>query len=154
MAEGQRHHPAWQTDFPPEEFAERRAKVLEAIGEEAVAVLQGAPPVRGFERFRQSNELYYLCGVDVPQSYLLIDGSEGTTTLCMPLQDAGEARSEGESLSALPPEEVAALTGVDAVMRPEDLSERLGDARTVYSPLSPVVWGAGSRGCSTGKNQA
>ena len=152
-AQQQRQHPTWQTDFPPEEFAARRAKVLEAIGEEAVAVLQGAPPVRGFELFRQSNELYYLCGVDVPQCYLLIDGREGKTTLFMRLQDPGEARSEGESLAALPPEEIAAIIGVDAVARPEDLSESVGDARTVYSPLSPAVWGAGSRGGSTHHRQ-
>lgn len=31
--------PWYQTDFPPEEFQARRAKLLEAIGERAVAAL-------------------------------------------------------------------------------------------------------------------
>jgi hypothetical protein len=41
----------YQRDFPPEEFAQRRGKVFEKIGTEAVALLQGAPPIRGFVNF-------------------------------------------------------------------------------------------------------
>src|SRR5439155_8661177 len=47
--------PLFSTDFPPEEFAKRRAAVYEAIGGNAVAILQGAPTPVGYTRFRQSN---------------------------------------------------------------------------------------------------
>jgi hypothetical protein len=40
------------TDFPPEEFAARRAAVYDAIGKGAVAILQGAPTPEGYTRFR------------------------------------------------------------------------------------------------------
>ena len=62
------------TDFPPEEFAARRAKVYDAIGDKAFAVIQGAPSTTGYTRFRQSNDFYYLCGIEVPRAYLLLDG--------------------------------------------------------------------------------
>ena len=37
--------PYFTTDFPPEEFAARRAKVYDALGANGLAVLQGAPKV-------------------------------------------------------------------------------------------------------------
>ncbi|HEY6064990.1 MAG TPA: hypothetical protein VIY96_02475, partial [Thermoanaerobaculia bacterium] len=48
-------YPLFSTDFPPEEFAKRRAAVFDAIGPKAVAILQGAPTPVGYSRFRQSN---------------------------------------------------------------------------------------------------
>jgi Xaa-Pro aminopeptidase len=59
--------------FPAAEFAARRARVREAIGPRAAAVLQGAALSGGFEVFRQANEFYYLSGIEVPHAYLLID---------------------------------------------------------------------------------
>ncbi|MEX0602690.1 MAG: aminopeptidase P N-terminal domain-containing protein, partial [Bacteroidota bacterium] len=58
--------PLFTSDFPPEEFGQRRAKVYDAIGQESVALIQGAPSPAGYVRFRQSNEFYYLCGVESP----------------------------------------------------------------------------------------
>ena len=55
--------PLYQSDFKPEELAARRQKVLDAIGKTAIAIVQGAPSVRGFEVFRQLNEFYYLTGL-------------------------------------------------------------------------------------------
>lgn len=40
------------TDFPPEEFAKRRAAVFDAIGKNAIAVVQGAPTPVGSTRVR------------------------------------------------------------------------------------------------------
>src|SRR5919197_67932 len=48
--------------FPPEEFAARRAKVVERIGG-AVAILQGATERPGEQPFRQNNQFFYLTGV-------------------------------------------------------------------------------------------
>jgi len=136
----------FQPDFPPAEFAERRAKVFDAIGSDALAVLQGAPPVRGFEVFRQSNEFYYLCGVEVPQSYLLLDGKERRTNLYLPDPEKVHAKGEGPALVAEDAEVVKRLTGVDAVHGIEALSEQLANAQTVYVPHGPAEGRMGSRG--------
>ena len=82
----------FQTHFPPAEFAARRASVFDALGG-AAAVVQGGPEVRGFEVFRQTNEFYYLCGVEVPHSYLLLDGRDRRTTLFLPERDPSQSAS-------------------------------------------------------------
>jgi len=135
----------FQTDFAPGEFAARRRRVLEAIGPEALALLQGAGPVRGFEVFQQTNELYYLCGVEVPQAYLMLDGRDGTTTLYLPHADAAHARSEGSVLTADDADLAIKLTGVDSVRGPQELSPALAEASVLYVPHAPAEGRQGSR---------
>ena len=103
--------PLFTTDFPPEEFAARRAKVYEAIGTDAFAVVQGAPSPPSYTRFRQSNELYYLCGVEVPHAYLLLDGRAKKATLFLPNRNEGREKGEGKVLSAEDAEEIKKLSG-------------------------------------------
>jgi hypothetical protein len=73
--------PYFTTDFPPEEFAARRAKIFDKIGPNAIALVQGAPSPSGYVRFRQSNEFYYLSGIEVPHAYLLLNGATRQTRL-------------------------------------------------------------------------
>ena len=40
---GAQDHAKIQKDFPADEFVERRARVMEAIGDDAIAIVQGAP---------------------------------------------------------------------------------------------------------------
>lgn len=134
--------PFFADDFPPEEFAARRAKVFDAIGADAIAVVQGAPSPEGYVSFRQSNEFYYLTGVEVPHAYVLLDGSSRRTTLFLPHRNEGRERGEGRMLSA---EDEAFLTeraGFDAVEGIEMLTERLGrSTRSVsflYTPMAPA----------------
>src|SRR5688572_17877370 len=91
---GQEGIPFFTTDFPPEEFAQRRAKVFDSIGPNAIAVLQGGPGPRGYTRFRQSNEFYYLSGIEVPHAYLILNGARRTATLYLPNRNEGRERSE------------------------------------------------------------
>ncbi len=104
--------------FPAEEFAARRARVFDAIGPEACALIQGSGPVRGFEVFRQTNEFFYLCGVETPQAYLLLDGRDHTTALFVP---SGSIQS----------------LGLDAVYGLEVLEEKLAGIATLYTPYAP-----------------
>ena len=106
----------YQTDFPPEEFQARWAKVFDAIGAEAVAVVQGAPLTNGFTFPRQSNEFYYLCGIETPGSYLVLDGrvAPGHAVTCR-RATSGSNAAEGKVLSADDAELVKTLTGVDEV---------------------------------------
>src|SRR5258708_394371 len=47
--------PLYRSDFKPEELAARRPRVLGAICKTAIAILQGAPSVRGFEVVRPAH---------------------------------------------------------------------------------------------------
>ena len=138
------------TDFPPEEFAARRAKLIESIGPTAIALIQGAPSPAGYTRFRQSNEFYYLCGVEIPHAYLLLDGGSKRTTLYLPHRNEGRERGEGKLLSAEDADEVKKLSGVDDVFGTDLLGEQLarfarGSRRTIFTPFSPAEGTAMSR---------
>ena len=136
-------------DFPPDEFAERRARVLDAIGPGAAAVLQGAPSPEGYVRFRQSNEFYYLTGVEVPHAYLLLDGSTRRATIFLPHRHEARERGEGRMLSAEDEDFLREHAGFDEVAGTELLAERLGRLAgrlgSLYTPLSPAEGLAESR---------
>lgn len=138
------------TDFPPEEFAARRDKVYDVIGKTSVAVLQGAPTAIGYVRFRQSNDFYYLCGAEVPNAYLLLDGAQRKTSLYLPHRNEGRERGEGRTLSAEDAEEVRKLSGVDAVFGTDLLAEHLARlaqraVASLWTPLMPAEGFAVSR---------
>ena len=105
----------YQTDFPPEEFRARWARVFDAIGSEGVAVVQGAPLTNGFQFPRQSNTFYYLSGIETPGAYLVLDGRARRAVLYLPPRNERLERSEGKVLSADDAERVKALTGADDV---------------------------------------
>lgn len=138
-------------DFPPQEFAERRNKVYDAIGADAIAVVQGAPSPVGYVRFRQSNEFYYLCGIEVPHAYLLLDGTSRRASLYLPHRNEGRERSEGKVLSAEDADFVRELSGIDAVYATEMLGDHLArrarqhEKNVLYTPFSPAEGLATSR---------
>ena len=145
------------TAFPKEEFAARRLKVAEAIGAESIALMQAAPTVHSSAIFRQSNEFFYLTGVGVPQSMLLIDGATKKTTLYLPKGDASRAAVEGALLSSDDAAAAVALTGADDVKAPEalqaDLSARYKEGRrTLFVPFQPAEGSAESRDGATRRN--
>ena len=141
---GAQDAPLFTSDFPPEEFAARRAKVYDAIGKEAVALVQGAPAPEGYLRFRQANDFYYLCGVEVPHAYLLLDGASRRATLFLAHRNERLERSEGKVLSAEDAELVTKLSGIEAVAGTDLLGEALarhgqrGATKAVFVPLQPA----------------
>ena len=141
----------YQTDFPPEELDARRNRVLDAIGDDAIAIVQGATTAPGFVVFRQSNEFFYLTGLEVPQSYLLLDGRARRALLFLPHRDPRKERGEGKTLSAEDVELVQELTGVDAVYGNDYLARQLytfalrPPAPTLYTFRSPAEGRAQSR---------
>lgn len=138
------------TDFPPAEFAARREKIYDAIGTNGIAVLQGAPSPTGYTRFRQSNEFYYLCGIEVPHAYLLLDGATRKASLYLLHRNETRERAEGKLLSAEDAEEVKKLSGIDAVFGIEMLAEHLARnarnyGRQIFTPFQPAEGAAMSR---------
>ena len=108
--------PYHQTDFPPEEFKARWTAVFDKIGDQAVAVLPGASQTNGFIFPRQSNDFYYLCGIETPQSYLLLDGRKRRVTLYLPPRNPRLESAEGKVLSADDVDLAKSLTGADEVL--------------------------------------
>ena len=134
----------YQRDFPPEAFAARRAKLFDAIGPGASAVLQGAGPTRGFGLFRQTNQFYYCCGIEVPQAYLLLDGSARRTTLYLPHREEGR-ENEGAALAAEDADLIERLAGLDGVFGVERLSRDLEGVTVLYTPHRPGEGALASR---------
>jgi len=141
-ARAQEGFPLFTTDYPPEEFAARRTAVYDAIGKGAVAVVPGAPTPVGYVRFRQSNDFYYLCGVEVPNAYLLLDGTGRRAVLFLPHRNANREKGEGKMLSAEDAEEIQKLSGVETVLGVDLLAENLGRfaqraGARLFTPLAP-----------------
>ena len=147
--------PLFTTDFPVEEFQARRERVYDAIGPNALAVVQGAPSPVGYVRFRQSNGFYYLTGVESPHAYVLLDGTSRTTRLYLPHRNPRREASEGKLLSAEDGELVMELTGVESVHGTDLLSEHLarfawgGRVPALYVPFKPAEGAATSRDLAT-----
>jgi Xaa-Pro aminopeptidase len=126
--------PLFSTALPKEEFAARRAKVMQKIGD-GVAVLQGATESSAYEKFRQSNQFYYLTGVMTPRAILAIDGRTRTSTLYLPPNNPQMERSEGPLLG--PGAAAEQLTGIERV-RPREEFDALAASlagRTIYTTV-------------------
>lgn len=137
----------YQPDFPPDEFRARWNLVFDKIGTGAAAIVQGVPLTNGFSMPRQSNEFYYLTGIETPHSYLLLDGRNRKSTLYLPPRNARLERSEGKTLSFEDAARVKQLTGADEVastdaMRGDWLTQL---PRIIYTLLSPAEGNTQSR---------
>lgn len=131
--------------LPKEEFAERRAKLLEKIGD-GIAVIQGTTETGNSLKFRQNNQFFYLTGVEVPRAILLVDGRTKRSTLFLPPRNERQERSEGPVLT--PGAEAVRLTGIEAVVDRSTFEAALKSAaaapRTAYIPFRPEVLGGAS----------
>jgi len=132
--------------FPLEEFAARRARVVERIGD-AVAILQGATERPGEQPFRQNNQFFYLTGVAEPRAILLIDGrSKQTTIFVKPFDERREQRMFGPALH--PGADAARATGGAAVLARDEFTTAVADlarsGRTIYTPFRAEVLGEAS----------
>src|SRR5262249_18000893 len=86
--------------FPPEEFAGRRARLMDQIGPDAIAVIRGSGDTPVYLRFRQNNQFFYLTGVQVPNAMLLLDGRTRQATLFLAPRDERVERMDGAGLYA------------------------------------------------------
>ncbi len=135
--------PLFTDALPREEFAARRAKVMQHIGD-AVVVMQGATETSSYEKFRQSNQFFYLTGVEVPRAILLIDGRAKASTLYIAPRDERMEQSEGPML--VPGDEAVKLTGIERVLPRDafaDAVKGLG-GRAVYTTFRGETRGAGT----------
>jgi Xaa-Pro aminopeptidase len=140
--------PVFTNVFPPEEFAARRAEVMEKIGD-AVAVVLGTTEPPGEMPLRQNNQFHYLCGVVEPRAMLVMDGKTKKTTLFLnPRNLRQETSMYGPGL--YPGEEAAKATGIDEVLPRTSFQAMMEgfarEGRTFYTPFRAEVLGSISAG--------
>jgi Xaa-Pro aminopeptidase len=140
--------PVFTDIFPQDEFAARRARVMEKIGD-GVAILLGTTEPPGEVAFRQANQFYYVCGVAEPRAILVIDAKAKTTTLFLnPRIAKREDSMFGPGLS--PGDDAAIATGIGAVLPRSDFKAMLDGfaaaGRTIYTPFRAEVLGSISSG--------
>ncbi len=146
-AAAQERQPHFTKVFSKEEFARRRAKVLEEIGPKAVAVLKGNEGMPAYVPFRQDNNFFYLSGAEAPEAILLLDGATRQATLFVPPRN--ERREQSEGLLLVPGKTAQELTGIASVVEVGAFAEtlqRLAPSRdTLYTPVAPQELVAMSR---------
>jgi Xaa-Pro aminopeptidase len=137
--------PLFTDSLPKEEFAARRARVIEKIGD-GVAIIQGTAETGTSLKFRQNNQFYYLTGVEVPRAILVIDGRAKSSTLFLPPRNERKERTEGPVLTPGP--EAVQVTGIESVEVRDGFEEVLKRAssgpRAAYLPFRPEVLGGAS----------
>lgn len=134
--------------FESSEYAARRARLMDRIPDGA-AVILGASSPTGYHPFVQSNDLFYLCGVEAPNVVLVVDGKRRESTLFMTLTERA-ARNDGIALELV--HDPVTATGLERVLPADQLTAVLGrlagQGYVLYTPLMPEELG---RECSTEK---
>ena len=143
--------PIFTDALPAGEFAARRAKVMQQIGDAAV-VIQGTTELPSYHKFRQNNQFFYLSGVEVARAILVIDGRAKSSTLFLLPRDERAERSEGPVL--VPGPDAARLTGIEQVLPRDDFAKAVqqfaAEGRTLYMPHRLEALGAATPGYTDG----
>ncbi|MEX2235271.1 MAG: Xaa-Pro peptidase family protein [Cyclobacteriaceae bacterium] len=123
--------------FEREEFAGRRDKLMEKIGN-AILVIRGASMPTGYTQFYQYNDLMYLTGVELPGITLLMDGKTGEAYLFISVTEE-EAKAEGFNLQLV--KDPKGVTGIENIYSREELTavltRKISERGIVYAPFSP-----------------
>jgi Xaa-Pro aminopeptidase len=123
--------------FDKSEFAARRAKLMEKIPD-GIAVILGAQPVTGYYNYYQNNDFMYLCGVEVPDAVLVIDGVRKESLLFFTATERS-LRNDGISTDIL--ENPAETTGIGRVLPLEQfdmvLARLAALSKVIYTPFKP-----------------
>jgi Xaa-Pro aminopeptidase len=138
--------PVFTDVFPPDEYAERRGRVMAKLGD-GVAIIQGTTERPGEQPLRQANQFFYISGVVEPRAILLLDGKSRRSTLFLnPRNERREKMMFGPGL--YPGEEAAKSTGIEGVLARDEFKAALeaiaAEGRTIYTPYRPEVLGCAS----------
>ncbi len=121
----------FQKDFSAQEFSSRRRRVMDRMSG-GLAVLASSAEVPGFDPIRQTNDFYYLTGMEVPHTYLTMDAATGKCVAYLPPRNEAHEKSDGPSLSDQDGPFVLARSGIDEV-RP--ISKLVADLSNIARPI-------------------
>lgn len=138
-------------DFTAAELRERRQRIAEMIGDEAHLLIAGAPPYpAAFARVQDAN-FYYFSGLEVPHSYLLVEGGSGRTTLFLPPREAMGGMPE-DRLGFEDATLIKERLQIDHVVSSAEMTAALNKVKLIYTPFTEVEGGGASlmeaRGCA------
>src|SRR5215831_14243692 len=141
--------------FPLDEFASRRARVMDAVGD-ALVIVQGTTERPGEQPLRQNNQFFYLTGIVEPRAILVIDGKAKRSALYL---YGGAERRERMFGSAMAPGDAAvAATGIEAALPRDDFAKAVEafarEGRAFYTPFRPEVLGSASAGDASASARA
>ena len=127
--------------FDKAEYAARRSRLMEKIGDGA-AVFLGAPSPSSDNDFRQGHDFFYLTGVEIPDAFLVVDGLRKESVLFFTMS---EAAADGE---AIPLELIRApveYSGIERALPAEQFSANLSGlanrGRPLYTMFKPEELG-------------
>lgn len=127
--------------LPPVDYAARRRRVMDEIGDEALLVLFSSPERRRshdtYYRYRQSSDVLYLCGFEEPEAILVLaPGAEEEFVLFVRPRDRERETWDGFRAG---PEGAIADYGADAAYTVGDFATQLptlmAGRRKVYHVL-------------------
>ena len=127
-----------QPDFNKSEFAARRAKVFEKIGD-GIAIVFANEAHPHAVKYREAPDFFYLTGIEEPGALLILIGKEKQAFVAAPKKPEWKVRSEGPGIRDIP--EAAKIYGLDRVSALENFygSFNFGSigAKKLYVPLMP-----------------
>jgi len=142
-------------DFTADELRERRQTIAASIGPGAHLLLAAAPPVPD-DRTIQDANFYYFSGLEVPHSYLLVEGGSGRSTVFLPSRSA-MAGTDENCLGFEDAISVAERLGLDEARPSTELNAALQGIKTLFTPLAEVEGGGatlfGANGCAGKREQ-
>jgi Xaa-Pro aminopeptidase len=123
--------------FDKTEYAVRRSRLMEKISDGA-AIFLGASTPAGDNEFRQGHDFIYFTGVEIPDAYLIIDGTRKESVLFFTMD---EKTADGEGLPLDLIRKPAEYTGIERVLPAEQfgsylagLSQRSRVLLTMFKP--------------------
>lgn len=127
-----------QSVFDKTEFAARRAKVFEKIGD-AVAIVFANEEHPHAVRYREAPDFFYLTGVEEPGAVLMLMGKEKQSILFAPKKPQWKVDSEGPGIRDI--KDASSIYGFDQVASLENFyagfNFKMQGVKRLYVPLTP-----------------
>jgi Xaa-Pro aminopeptidase len=123
--------------FEKPEYAARRAKLMDRIPD-GIAVILGAQPVAGYNPYAQNNDFMYLCGIEIPNAILVVDGATRESVLFFTMD---ERTAKGEGIRPELIRNPKDVTGIEKVFPSERFSMYLSwtssRVKSIYTSFMP-----------------
>jgi Xaa-Pro aminopeptidase len=127
--------------FDKTEYAARRSRLMEKIPDGAAVFLGATTPADDYE-FRQGHDFLYFTGVEIPDAFLIVDGTRKESVLFFTMD---EKTADGEGLPLELIRSAAAYTGIERVLPADQFGAHLATlsqrTRVLYTMFKPEELG-------------
>jgi Xaa-Pro aminopeptidase len=127
--------------FDKTEYAARRGRLMEKIPDGAAVFLGATTPADDYE-FRQGHDFLYFTGVEIPDAFLIVDGTRKESVLFFTMD---EKTADGEAIPLELIRSAAAYTGIERVLPAEQFGTYLATlsqrTRVLYTMFKPEELG-------------